>query len=210
MKKNENLKELTTILVAAIVLAVIVSFSNRDLFIAAILSFLIILSSNTLTKKIVAYIFEIDVKISFWKMYQFGFRKDSHFKFPLPMLWLPLILALFSKGTIWFFALLEFDVDAKTERVSRRHGLYRFSQVTEWHIAWIATWGIITNIIMAIIGYSLGYEFFAKLSIYYAAWSLIPFSSLDGTKILFGSKVLWAVLFVIATIFFGWGLIIQI
>lgn len=210
MDRNESLKELVTIVLASIVLALVVAFGNRSIFLITALSFFIILGSNTLAKKVIGHHFETQVRVSFWKMYRFGFRKDTHFKFPLPMIWLPLVLTLFSKGLLWVLAALEFDVEAKSERVSRRHGLYRFSQVTEWHVAWIATGGIITNLVLAIVGYSLGYELFAKLSIYYAVWSIIPISSLDGTKILFGNRVLWLILFLVAIIFLGWGLIIQI
>jgi hypothetical protein len=72
-------------------------------------------------------------------------------------------------------------------------------------MGWIATWGIITNLVLAIIGYSFGYELFAKLSIYYATWSIIPFSSLDGTKIFFSSRVLWTILFAIILMFLALG-----
>ena len=208
MQENEGLKEITTVILAAVVLALVVAFANRDIFLISTLSFLIIIGSNLLTKKIVGYHFETKVTTSFWKMFKFGFRKDSHFKFPLPMIWVALVLALFSKGILWFLAVLEFDFEAKSERVSRRHGLYRFSQVTEWHVAWIAAWGVITNLILAVVSYLLGFELLAKLSVYYAAWSMIPFSSLDGTKILFGSRVLWIILAAVTAIFLSWAFVI--
>jgi hypothetical protein len=156
----------------------------------------------------VGYRFEIDVKTTFWKWYRFGFRKDSHFKKPVPMVWLPILFSLFTRGYVWWLAILEFEVVAKTERVSRRHGLYRFSEVTEWHMGLIAMWGIITNIILAIIGYAAGFELFAKLAIYYSVWSILPISSLDGTKILFASRALWLTMAIISVMFLGWGLLI--
>ena len=201
-------KEVVTILLATIILALTVSFKNTDIFYKALLSFLIIISANVAAKKITGFHFETNVKTKFWTWYQFGLRKDKHFRTPVPMAWLPLILTLFSKGQLFWLGILEFDIKAKAERVAKRHGLYRFTQVTEWHIAWIAVWGIIANLILAIAGYIIGYELFAKLSIYFIAWSIIPLGRLDGAKIFYANRVLWTVIFVIAILILGWGLII--
>tara|TARA_Y100000034_G_C6711807_1_gene314471 strand:+ start:97 stop:726 length:630 start_codon:yes stop_codon:yes gene_type:complete len=197
------------VLISSLVLALTISFKNNSVLNYAFISFLIILSVNILTKKIVGNLLETNVKTKFWSIYQWGFRKDSHFKTKLPMVWLPLIITLFTKGIFWWLAVLEFDVEAKTERVSRKHGLYRFTQVTEWHIAWIAIWGIIANLSLAIIGYLAGFELFAKLNIYFAMWSIIPLSNLDGSKIFFASRGLWMTLFTILLVFFGWSFIIS-
>tara|TARA_Y100000310_G_scaffold286519_1_gene310790 strand:+ start:16601 stop:17227 length:627 start_codon:yes stop_codon:yes gene_type:complete len=203
MKINKESKEIFIIILASIILALAVSFNNQSILQETILIFLIILSSNVLVKKITGYIFEVNVKTRFWGLYYYGLRKDSHFKSPIPMAWLPLALTLISNGIIWWLAILEFDVEAKTERVSRRHGLYRFTEVTEWHIGLIAIMGIITNLILAIIGYVAGFELFTKLSIYYVAWSIIPLSSLDGSKIFFASRGLWITFLTIIIIFFS-------
>ncbi|MFH1451556.1 MAG: hypothetical protein ABIF88_00075 [archaeon] len=208
MENNETLKEVFMIILAAIILALTVAFRDTTIFFYALVSFLIIITANILTKKIVGYYFETKIKIKFWSWYQFGFKKDMHFKKPVPMIWLPLILSLLTKGIFWWLAILEFDVAPKTERIARRHGLYRFTQVTEWHVGWIAIWGIIVNIFLAIMGYMFGFEFFAKLSVFYAMWSIIPLSSLDGTKILFSSRWLWTIFFLILIFFLGWGLMI--
>ena len=208
MNTKEIAKELLIIILASIILALTVAFKNRTLFYAATISFLIILIANILTKKSVGYYLETKVKTKFWSIYQYWFRKDMHFKKPFPMLWLPLILTLFTKGFFLWLGILEFDVEAKTERVSRRHGLYRFTQVTEWHMAWIAVWALIANFLIAIIAYIVGFELFTKLSIYFIAWSTIPIPGLDGSKIFFSSRILWAITFTIAMITLLWALII--
>jgi hypothetical protein len=154
------------------------------------------------------YIFEIKIDIKPWTWYQFGFAHKMHFKKPVPMLWLPLMISWISKGTMWWLAVLEFDVSPKTERIARRHGLYRYTQVTEWHIAMIAMWSIIATITIGIVGYIIGFELFAKLSIFYAMWSIIPLSSTDGSKIFFSSRLLWTLIFTILSILFFWGLVI--
>ena len=163
---------------------------------------------NVLTKKVVGYHFETDVKTKFWTWYQFGIRKDMHFKAPVPMAWLPLLIALFSKGFVLWLAILEFDIKAKTERVAKRHGIYRFTEVTEWNVAWIATWGLIINLVAAIFAYVAGFELFAKLSVYFIAWSILPLSRLDGAKIFYASRALWVVILTITAIILGWGLMI--
>lgn len=208
MNTKENVREISTVILASIILAVAFAFRNTAIFYTAAISFLIILTINVLTKKIVGYNLETDVKTKFWEMYQFGFRKDMHFKKPVPMAWLPLIVTLFTKGFVLWLGILEFDIEAKTERVSKRHGLYRFTQVTEWHMAWIATWALIINLIFAVAGYIAGYELFTKLSIYFIAWSTVPFGRLDGSKIFYGSRALWTVVFTIAMIILGWSLIV--
>ena len=208
MDQKEVWSEIAIIVLTTLVLAISISFRNQALLYVATASFLIIISINIIVKKIVGYFLEIDVKTKLWAWYQYGFRLDSHFKKPFPMVWLPLVLSLITNGAIWWLAVLEFDIKAKTERVAKRHGLYRFTQVTEWHVAWIAVWGLIANLIMATIAYAIGFETFTKLSLYFIAWSLVPLGGLDGSKIFFGSRPLWFATATIAAILLGWGFLI--
>ena len=207
MKIPEWLTEIITIILAAAVLAVSYSFTNTSIFLQVTLSFLIIIVLNVLIKKAVAYYFEAKTITKVWGVSQFWFTVRSHFKKPLPMIWLPIVLSFFTKGLVNFwFGILEFDIKPKTERVSKRHGLYRFSEMTDWHIALIAVAGIIINLVLAILGYLAGFETFAKLNIWFAAWSIIPLSGLDGSKIFFGSRPLWFTMLVIVGIFLGYSL----
>lgn len=201
-------KEIITIIIASIVLAVTVAFKSNNLFYASLLSFLIIISINVIAKKIAGHNFETEVKTKFWTWQQFGMRKDMHLKNPVPMAWLPLIISLFTRGLVSWLAILEFDIEAKPERAAKRHGVYRFTQVTEWHMGLIAIWGLIANLIAAIIGYIIGFELFAKLSIYFIVWNTIPIGRLDGSKIFFSNRGLWATIFIIAIMVLGWGLFI--
>jgi len=97
MDIKENLKEILIIILASLILALTIAFKDRSLFQTAAISFLIILSINIIIKKSIGYYLEINVKTKFWSIYHFWFRKDTHFKKPLPMIWLPLILTLFTK-----------------------------------------------------------------------------------------------------------------
>jgi len=200
MGRKDSTKEIITIIIASLVLALVVAFNNANTIYIAAISFLIIITVNVLAKKIVGSFLEINTRTKFWTWHRYGFRKDMHFKKPIPMLWVPLLFILFTKGLFLWLGILEFDVTAKTERVSRRHGLYRFTEVTEWHVAWIATWALIANLILAIIGYIAGFEMFTKLSIYFIAWSIIPISRFDGAKMFYASRALWTISFIIAMI----------
>ncbi|MFA4960930.1 MAG: hypothetical protein WC548_04685 [Candidatus Pacearchaeota archaeon] len=208
MEIKNILKESVIVLVAALVLSATISFKENSLLLYSAISFLIIISANVITKKIIGYFLEIGIKIKFWEWYHYGLKSSSHFKRPIPMLWFPLILSLISKGMAWWLAILEFDVTAKVERVSKRHGLYRFTEVTEWHVGAIAFWAIIVNVILALIAYFAGFEMFTKLSIYFVAWSIIPLSSLDGTKIFFASRKIWATMALIIGVLTVWGIAI--
>jgi hypothetical protein len=206
MEWRENFKEFSVVVFAAVILAISASLKDKTFTYYILISLLIILLANTLVKKAIGYLLELKVRVGFWSWYQYGFRKDAHFKKAVPMAWLPLLVSLFSRGFLWWLAILEFDVDAKTERVSRKHGLYRFTEVTEWHVAWIAVFGIIANIALAIIAYFAGFELFSKLCIYYSVWSIVPISSLDGSKIFFGSRPLWMTVATFVLLFFIWGI----
>jgi len=208
MNFKEIRNEILVIILASVIIALTISLKNYSLIIYALISFLIIITINIIVKKIIAYYLEADLRTKLWSIYQYGFRKSSHFKIPLPMVWLPIVIGFLTRGYFWWLGILEFDVEPRTERVSRRHGLYRFSEITEWHLAVIATFGIIANLIIAIIGYLTGFEQFARFSIYFAAWNLIPLSSLDGSKIFFGSKALWGIITIITAIFLGYALLV--
>ncbi len=212
MESSRFVREIATIILVTLILALSFNYPSRGLEYALYLclSILAILLINIVAKKIFAYNLETIVNIKPWSVYQTGFRKNAHFQKPVPMLWLPILTSLVTKGLFVWFPLLEFDVASKPERVSRRHGLYRYTEVTEWHIALIAVSGIVANLFFAGIGYLAGWELFTKLSVYYAFWSIIPISSLDGSKIFFGSRVLWFAFAIITLILLLWGILIVI
>lgn len=209
MESREITRELSVLFLAAIVLGFSIAFKKPiQIVMASIISVFIIIAVNILVKKIIGYLFEIDVKTKLWSWYRYWFRKGDHFASPVPMIWAPIVLSLLSQGALWWLAILEFDVAPRVERVSKRHGLYRYTEVTEWHVGWIAAFGLVSSLILGIVGYIAGFELFAKISIFYAAWSIVPLSSLDGSKILFASRVLWSTVAIITGILTFWALVI--
>ena len=123
------------------------------------------------------------------------------------MIWLPLVISFISKGHFPWLGILKSDIKPKKERIARRHGYYRYTEIVEWDVAVIMTIGIITNLLLAIIGFSLRsyfpvFETFARLNIYYAIWLIIPIGSLDSTKLFFNSRGLWMTMAAITTLIF--------
>ena len=100
---------------------------------------------------------------------------------------------------------MEFEIHPSTARASKRHGIYRFTEMTDWHMGLIAAAGLVANLFAAMIGYIIGAPEFTKLSIYYACFCLIPFGNLDGTKIFFGSIIIWFTLLIICAVFLSYA-----
>jgi len=211
METPKFLKEISIVLIAAFVLALSLTYPSRNTssFLIFFASMLIIYVVNIAAKKFFAHNVETDVSLNLWSIRHFGLSRSQHFNQPLPMIWLPILTSLISFGKIIWMPLIEFDVVPRPERISRRHGLYRYTEVTEWHIALIAAAGIFANIVLGIIAYFAGFEQFTKLSVIFAFWNLVPVSRLDGSKILFGSKNLWFALLIIVGAILIWGLSIN-
>ena len=208
METKGAFKDFAVVLIASLIISLSLVFPQKDfnLLINLFVILFLIIALNTLAKKIFAYNLETDVKLGFWSIYYYGFTKKSHFDKPVSMVLLPLLSSLVTLGNFVWMPIIEFDVEPRPERVSRRHGLYRFTEVTEWHIALIATVGIFATIFFGIIGYFFGFETFAKLSIFYAAWSIVPLGKLDGAKIFFGGRNLWFTMLIVLAIVLLWGL----
>src|SRR3989344_1301527 len=200
-----NIKEITTIVVITIILAFTFSLlDSLKTFLWLFLSIFIIILANVLVKKVAAYFYESEVEIKLWEMQRYGYKTHYRFKKPFPAgAAFPVIVTALSFGYLQWLACLVFDVKARVYRAARRHGLYRFSEMTEDHIGYIAAAGIFANLIFAAIGYFLNLPSqmnFVAINIYYAFFNLIPFSDLDGNKIFFGNIVLWTFLTTITLI----------
>jgi hypothetical protein len=192
-------KEIAIIIFSSIILGFVVSnFQTSKVLGYSILSIFLIVLINTIVKKIAGYYFESDVKIGIWEIRQYGWRPENKFKTPLPAgILFPIIFKLISWGKINWLAFLTFDVEAKVSRAARRHDIYTFSELSEYHLGIIAAWGIVANLFFATIGYLIGIPNemnFVNLSLAYTFFNMIPISDLDGNKIFFGSIILWSFL----------------
>jgi len=219
-KKMFAKKEIVSIFIAILILSFAFSIWNFDIFPYVFASFFFIIAANTIAKKISAYNFEAKIESKIWEIYRYGLlgvlsksyfsvHPSKNFKNPKPIgVFLPVITSVISFGYFVWLASLVFDVKPKSYRASKRHGLYSFSEMTEDHIGYIASFGILANLLLAILGYFLGFELFAKLNIYYAFFNILPLSDLDGNKIFFGNIVLWSFLATLTLIGLGWAFLI--
>ena len=197
-------REIGILIIITLVLALTISFLKMHIFKEILLAVFLVLVLNVAAKKIAAFYLESEIEIKPWQIERYGFKRHEYFKRPFQMgIFLPIIVSLVSLGNLFWMASMVFDVKPKIYRASKHHGLYSFSEMTEAHIGLIAAAGVLVNLVAAVIAYFLGFPTFARLNIYYAFFSILPFSDLDGNKIFFGNMVLWS--FLAALVLIGLG-----
>ncbi len=204
-----NKNEIIIIAIVTLILAFTISLIETvEIFLYTLLTVFLILTINITAKKVASFYLDSEIEIKLWEIKRVGllflfwkFKKGSHpsheFKRPFPAgAFLPIIskIFLFPVHNFIWMASLVFNVKPKIYRAAKRHGLYSFSEITESHLGLIASAGIIASLISAVIGYLIGFPDFARLSIYYAFFNMLPISELDGNKIFFGNIVLWSFL----------------
>ncbi len=199
-------KEAIVFILVSVVLAASISFPKiASVFPKVFLAVLVILLLNIAAKKIAAFYLESEIEIKIWQMDRYGWRRQDYLNTPFPIgIILPVVISLISLGNFIWLASLVFDVKPKSYRAVKRHGLYSFSEMTESHIGTIAAAGVFVSLFSAVIAYFLGFPTFAKLSVFYAFYNMLPFSDLDGNKIFFGNIVLWSFLAIITLIGLGY------
>jgi len=190
---NKREAFVTILIIVIITLSISLSLSfleklDEILVILASVSLIIIL--NIIAKKITAYYFDSEIEMNIWET-----KKNRKKPFPIGAI-LPLIskIIFFPINSLVWMASLVFDVKPRIYKGAKRHGLYTFSEITEYHLGLIAASGIVINLILAVTGYLLGFPLFARLNIYYAFFNILPISDLDGNKIFFGNLGLWSFL----------------
>lgn len=196
-----NRKEIVSIILASIFLAFAITLVETfNYFAYALIAVFAAIIINVFAKKIAAFFFEADIEIKLWEFKRYGYTHKQKTKIPFPA---GLLFPLFSKiilfplnGFVWMASLV-FDVKPKSWRVAKRHGYYSFSEMTEDHIGYIAAFGIIANLVLAFLGYLIGYPLFSRINIWLAFFNMIPVSDLDGNKIFFGNLTLWNILAIV-------------
>lgn len=194
-----NKREGISILIAVILMALIISFTektiNLEKFVLGLLISFIIIGVSVISKKITAKKLDLFVEIKPWTFQRYGITRESYFKNPIPIgLILPIILGFLSQGKIKFLAFLEFKTTARVSKVTKRNSLKKYSSVMEWDDALLGFYSMLGVLILGIIASLLGTIFFkdlAKYALIYSISNLIPISSLEGTKIFFGSRPLY-------------------
>ena len=200
-------QEIIQIIIAIIVLGIIVGAKDLlslDLYnVVRIIGFsIIVIGANIIGKKIIASKLDADVEHEVWKMQRYGLPVGAHLKRDVPVgIIFPLFVTVISLGTANLMTLLTYETKALKRRAARRFGTFSFTEMTEYHNAWVGAGGIISVLLIAFIAYLIPQlSGLGNLAIFYAFWNMLPFSKLDGTQIYFGSKILWSVLAVITLI----------
>lgn len=189
-------KEVISILVAILIISISVSLiTTWQIFMYSLLAIFIAFLINILAKKMMSYYLDTEIEIKFWEIKRYGFSPRKQFKkaFPAGIL-MPIIVSALSLGNLMWLGSLVFDIKPKLYRAAKRHGLYSFSEITEYQIGLIAAIGVFANLVFAIMGYLAGWTIFAQLNIWLAFFNMIPVSDLDGNKIFFGNLVIWSFL----------------
>lgn len=200
-----NQKEIGSLILITIILAITISLFNFGAFFAVFLAIFLVILINTISKKIAAFYLDSEIEIKPWQIQRYGLSRKGDSKSPIPIgIFLPIIISIITLGNVFWLASLVFEVKPKAYRAAKRHGLYSFSEITENHIGIIAAFGILITLIAAVVGYFLGFTTFARLGIFYAFFNMIPIFDLDGNKIFFGNIVNWSFLATLVLIGVGY------
>jgi hypothetical protein len=197
-----NKREILPILLIIIIISFSVSLSldmtaDWKVLGGALFAVSLVVLASIFTKKIIAYILDSEIEMKVWEIGKYGFSKDKNSKKPFPLgAFLPIIskIILFPIKSMVWMASLVFDIKPRVYRGAKRHGLYTFSEITEAQLGLIAASGIVINLILAAVGYFLGFPLFSRLNIYFAFFNILPISELDGNKIFFGNLIMWSFL----------------
>lgn len=210
-------KEGLHLLAAWIVLSLVIGFSsiiskNYENLAKSFLFALVILAVVVYARKGVARLLDCDAEHEIWLVKRYGIRAHDYFKDgALAGVIIPLVISIATLGYIKFMSVIMFEARALKYRAAKRFGFYSFVEITEWHNAIIGAGGILAVLLLAVVAYLLPFnlEPLARLAAYYAFWNMLPISKLDGTQILFGSKILYAVLAIVTTIFAAYALLLM-
>lgn len=210
-------KEIAHIIFAIIVLIFAINFKsittntiNLEQFLVKSVGITIIVFTSIFAKKLMAYYFETYTEEKIWQWQRFGFKRHHKLSTKTPMgLIAPFLVSFLSLGHFLWLAVLEFDIHVTPARASKRHEMYKFSELTDTHMSFIAGAGVIACLFLSIISYFANFPEITKLAVYYAVWSLIPISNLDGTKILFGNRIYWYTLSIITLVFLAYAILLH-
>jgi hypothetical protein len=209
IKRNEWFPILSITLVISVVSSLLASWT---LFFTTFGFMFAVILINIVGKRMMAHSFDAEIQIKQWEfqrlIYYNPLRKTMHGHMPHQRMksifsagfFLPLIVKVLTFGLINWMACLVFEVKGTIYRTARRWQAYQYVEVTEDETAWIAFIGILFNLLFGILGIMINAPLFAKLNFGYAFWNSLPLGTLDGMKMYFGRKTLWATSIILASI----------
>ena len=119
-------------------------------------------------------------------------------------------MAIFTIGYLKPFTFFQFNAENIEEvRILKKRGprgSRRKEFINEADLGYTAATGFYMLLFLALIGLllkpyfpSFGYDL-TKYSIYFGFWNLLPASQLDGSKLFFGTTLLWSFLIILFSI----------
>jgi hypothetical protein len=194
MEKNE----FWNIAIALLVMTFIIGFSEFTItsFIYGFIMSIILLVIFIFTQKIVADQLGIDIKFRLWSFRRYWLRWQDKFDWDFPA-WIvfPLILVVLSDGLLKWTAILTFDSKKAAKKAAKK-----FEEIKEFDLALIASSTIFATLVLALVVKLLGFNDFASVACWFALLNILPFGNMNGSKIFFGSKILWIFLVVLTII----------
>ncbi len=209
-------KEVLHLLLSSIILGFVFGFDDkRPVFILSLwfqnylfvtlLSFISLLIF-ILSQKIISSIYRANSEYRVWYTRRFLIRESGYIKSkqPEPKLYetiplgiiLPILVILFSKGSLPFSAVLQTQISAfKPHRIGKK-----FSEVTEYESSVIALCPIITCMIIALLSKFLNLESLYIINLSLAISNILPLPKLNGMTIFFGSRFLYIFSFFLITL----------
>jgi hypothetical protein len=203
--------EFAHISLIVIILAFVVSIFNLTLknFLVNIVFFAIIFLVYVAAKKAVAYYMQASVETRFWQFQRYWFKEKQHLSSPFPIgIILPFLVSILSLGSFYWLAATQSEITARRSRVIKKHDFYSFTEMTEWHVGLIPAAGILACLILAFFAYFLNQGELGRLAIFFACFNMIPISNLDGTKVFFGSLILWFILAALSLVALGYAVLL--
>ena len=212
-----TLKEGVAIILTTFVFAFVVAFGkifhtgglSLTAFLTILLACFLVQFLFVISKKVTGSILDAEVEHKILGWQRFGIYERSTLKNPLPVgIIIPFVLSVISQGYVLFLTFLQFEVQPLIRRARKHLGTFRYSEMTEIDICYIAMTGVITLLVFGFIAYIIGGDFFSmfgKLAIYYAFWNVLPLGQLDGNKILFGDIGWWVFTVILAVIALGYS-----
>ena len=197
-------KEVIALLISILIFAFIFGFDdgrqtfNASYWLANLFTIAIIVAISLLVRELVIKFFakrhEAESQYKIWQMEYLWFDKKVKLIRPLPFgIIISLILAVYSKGTFFFTAIGKHDLILnKSVRVGRQRINLKYFEEAQ-----IISTGIVASLFLSIIVLLFGrltntdFSRFVNINFYLALFNMIPFSSLDGAKIFFGSLTLY-------------------
>jgi len=196
-------KEWSHLLSVLVVLAFVgafVEFGFPSLpgFLVMLIVFLVIIFTHVFSKKLVSYHLSMEEESRVWSVKRYGFKKHHYFASEVPLgLVLPIFIFVITLGLVPWYGSLQSEVKPSKYKSVRRKNfqtLLSFTEVSEWDLALVSASGVAGVLVLSFFAYLIGVPIISKVALHYAFFNMIPFGNLDGSRILFGSRPLYAVL----------------